>query len=67
MKAQIDTPAAWFLLPASDAIVADPDLDDDSPRYAGQLRGGWGAVGDCVLQIMTAIDSAPLSPLELTV
>ncbi|WP_375399184.1 hypothetical protein [uncultured Amnibacterium sp.] len=67
MKVQVDAPAAWFLLPASEAIVTDPDLDDDPPRYAGQLRGGWGAVGDCIFEVMTAIDSASLDPLELTV
>lgn len=62
---EVDFPAAWFLIPLDSGLVVDPDLHDSTPRHSEEPLGGWGAIGDAVLDAFMRFQPLISDPLAL--
>lgn len=61
---EIDCPAAWCWVPLQrNSLIADPDIEDGSPRYDRPPDGGWEPIGNAVIQVLHLIQVASADPL----
>lgn len=61
---EVHNPATWVLIPESASIVADPDLDDSSPRWPNLFDGSWRIIGQVVRDAVVAAQNRASDPFS---